>query len=107
MQRRAGTDASSFALSAASDVPAVQAMIAVFDTVILTAFLLLVFILLAAIAGSRRNKVYRISGWYSFIAAWTVCALSFSLLLGKQTGQQPSYNHCLFQASFSRATPAL
>lgn len=53
------------------------------------------------------KQLYRGKGWFGMMSYWLVYALSYGLLVGKQTGPEPSFGHCLAQTLFIYAAPPL
>ncbi|KAK7035386.1 hypothetical protein VNI00_011917 [Paramarasmius palmivorus] len=51
------------------------------------------------------TKVRRTTVWYSFMSAWVLWCISYSLLLGYQLEGSPPFSLCLFQAGTIYAAP--
>ncbi|KAJ7745587.1 hypothetical protein DFH07DRAFT_963284 [Mycena maculata] len=50
----------------------------------------------------RRSKV-----WFAHLGAWTAYSLSYIIIIGWQTGPQPPYTVCVFQAGLIYTCPPL
>ncbi|KAF9060334.1 hypothetical protein BDP27DRAFT_1339819 [Rhodocollybia butyracea] len=51
------------------------------------------------------RRIQRSLTWYNFMLGWVVWCISFSLLIGQQTGGCPAFGLCLFQAALVYAGP--
>ncbi|THU79897.1 hypothetical protein K435DRAFT_785680 [Dendrothele bispora CBS 962.96] len=79
-------------------------LIYVFNAISIFGSAFLLFILISA---WRSPSVRRSSTWYCFITHWLIFDLAGLFLLGRQTGDEPSFGLCLVQASFHYAVPVL
>jgi hypothetical protein len=68
-----------------------------------SALILLITILTVVVS----KRLYRGKGWFSMMLYWLIYALSYGLLVGKQTGSEPSFGLCYFQTLFIYAAPPL
>jgi hypothetical protein len=68
-----------------------------------SALILLITILTVTVS----KRLYRGKGWFSMMTYWLVYALSYCLLVGKQTGPEPSLGVCYFQTLLIYAAPSL
>jgi hypothetical protein len=75
----------------------------VFDVLQLLALVLLVAMLLPALLS---KSVHRMKTWFNLIVACIVYCISFLLLLGHQSGPEPPFGLCLFQAGLIYAAPS-
>ncbi|KAJ7494800.1 hypothetical protein B0H11DRAFT_2003422 [Mycena galericulata] len=75
----------------------------VFDALQFSALVLLVAMLLPALLA---RSVQRMKTWFNLIVACIVYCISFLLLLGRQSGPEPPFALCLFQAGLIYAAPA-
>jgi hypothetical protein len=74
-----------------------------FDVLQLLALVLLVAMLLPALLS---QSVQRMKTWFNLIVACIIYCISFLLLLGRQSGQEPPFQLCVFQAGLIYAAPA-
>jgi len=74
-----------------------------FDVLQLLALVLLVAMLLPALLS---QSVHRMKTWFNLIVACIIYCTSFLLLLGRQSGQEPPFQLCVFQAGLIYAAPA-
>ncbi|KAJ6576530.1 hypothetical protein DFH09DRAFT_1149593 [Mycena vulgaris] len=75
----------------------------VFDVLQLLALALLFAMLLPAMFS---QAVHRMKTWFNLIVACVVYCISFLLLLGHQSGPEPPFQLCIFQAGLIYAAPA-
>ncbi|KAJ7678860.1 hypothetical protein DFH06DRAFT_1165047 [Mycena polygramma] len=75
----------------------------VFDVLQLLALVLLFAMLLPALLS---KSVVRMKTWFNLICACIVYCISFLLLLGRQSGPEPPFQLCVFQAGLIYAAPA-
>jgi len=75
----------------------------VFDVLQLLALVLLVAMLLPALLS---RSVNRMKTWFNLIVACVIYCISFLLLLGRQSGPEPPFQLCVFQAGLIYAAPA-
>ncbi|KAJ6494865.1 hypothetical protein C8R47DRAFT_1117553 [Mycena vitilis] len=75
----------------------------VFDVLQLLALVLLFAMLLPALLS---KSVVRMKTWFNLIVACIVYCISFLLLLGHQSGPEPPFQLCVFQAGLIYAAPA-
>ncbi|KAJ7931575.1 hypothetical protein B0H13DRAFT_1958882 [Mycena leptocephala] len=74
----------------------------VFDVLQLLALVLLVAMLLPALLS---QSVYRQKSWFNLVVACVFYCISFLLLLGHQSGPEPPFPLCIFQAGLIYAAP--
>ncbi|KAF7336669.1 hypothetical protein MVEN_02101700 [Mycena venus] len=74
----------------------------VFDVLQLLAFVFLVAMLLPALLSQR---IERMKTWFNLVVSCVVYCVSFLLLLGHQSGPEPPYGLCIFQAGLIYAAP--
>lgn len=55
----------------------------------------------------KSSRIRRVPTWYLYIFSWDVYSLSYLLIVGKQTGSEPVWGWCLFQAIMIYAIPLL
>lgn len=53
------------------------------------------------------KQLERGKGWFGMMFYWLIYSLSYGLLVGKQTGTEPSFGHCFVQTMFIYAAPPL
>ncbi|KAJ7756491.1 hypothetical protein DFH07DRAFT_820762 [Mycena maculata] len=75
----------------------------VFDVLQLLALVLLAAMLLPALIA---RSVQRMKTWFNLIVAAIIYCISFLLLLGHQSGPEPPFALCVFQAGLIYAAPA-
>ncbi|KAJ7429015.1 hypothetical protein FB451DRAFT_1334088 [Mycena latifolia] len=75
----------------------------VFDVLQLLALVLLAAMLLPALLS---QSVQRMKTWFNLIVACIIYCISFVLLLGRQSGPEPPFQLCVFQAGLIYAAPA-
>jgi len=73
-----------------------------FDVLQLLALVLLVAMLLPALLSQR---IERMKTWFNLVVSCIVYCISFLLLLGHQSGPEPPYGLCIFQAGLIYAAP--
>ncbi|KAJ7030451.1 hypothetical protein C8F04DRAFT_1113710 [Mycena alexandri] len=74
-----------------------------FDVLQLTALVLLMAMMLPALLS---QSVTRMKTWFNLIVACIIYCISFILLLGRQSGPEPPFSLCVFQAGLIYAAPA-
>ncbi|KAJ6531848.1 hypothetical protein B0H19DRAFT_1188879 [Mycena capillaripes] len=74
-----------------------------FDVLQLIALVLLVAMLLPVLFS---KSVVRMKTWFNLIVACVIYCISFLLLLGRQSGPEPPFQLCVFQAGLIYAAPA-
>ncbi|KAJ8701446.1 hypothetical protein PTI98_000227 [Pleurotus ostreatus] len=80
------------------------ALIAVFDFTQIFGFSLLAIVLLSA---RLAKTVHRSPAWFNFLLTWVLYCISYLITLGQQTGEEPHFSICLFQAMLIYAAPAV
>ncbi|KAJ6619800.1 hypothetical protein B0H10DRAFT_1148285 [Mycena sp. CBHHK59/15] len=89
--------------SSSFSVRGTPAPFVVFDVLQLLALVLLAAMLLPAVLS---QSVHRMKTWFNLIVACVVYCASFLLLLGHQSGPEPPFSLCVFQAGLIYAAPA-
>ncbi|THU79892.1 hypothetical protein K435DRAFT_516341 [Dendrothele bispora CBS 962.96] len=79
-------------------------LIHIFNSITILGFILLLVIVLTA---WRSPFIHRTSTWYCFLTYGMIFDLANFILLGRQTGENPSYKLCLIQASLNYMVPVL
>jgi hypothetical protein len=93
-----------FADSTSAVAEPVVSLLALYNALEIFGLVSLCAVLLTAIFSS---KVQRTATWFSFINAWIFSCLGHLVLLGQQTGPQPEFGLCLFQAAVIYAAAPL
>jgi len=75
-----------------------------FDILNLIAVITLSAVLLTA---WRSSRIRRTPTWYLYTFSWDVYSIAYLLIVGKQTGSEPVWGWCLFQAIMIYAIPGL
>lgn len=79
-------------------------LIRVFDGLF---FFALIMVVVAIVSTSFSDKVRTRKVWLNLMIAWLAYSISYLLLVGRQTGPEPPFALCLFQAAMVYAVPAL
>jgi hypothetical protein len=83
---------------------ATHGQVTIFDTFALLGVFSTLAVLAPALISSR---VRRSRVWYCVMNSWMVYSISFSLLLGRQTGPQPPFGICFLRAALVYVVPFL
>ncbi|KAF9004014.1 hypothetical protein BDQ17DRAFT_1355343 [Cyathus striatus] len=68
-------------------------------------FLAIVLVCLAILPPLFSSQIKRSSTWFIHLISWLVYSISFVFIIGQQTGPEPEFGACLFQASLIYSTP--
>ncbi|KAF9032618.1 hypothetical protein BJ165DRAFT_1517190 [Panaeolus papilionaceus] len=79
-------------------------LIIIFDVL---SFFGLISILVVISTAWFSPRVHRTSLWFLFMSSFAFTSISNLLLLGQQTGRQPNFGLCIFQASLVYAAPVI
>ncbi|KAJ6632139.1 hypothetical protein B0H10DRAFT_5994 [Mycena sp. CBHHK59/15] len=96
---------SSTSQSATQESPtSTHTQIAVFNAF---AFLGLLWLSAVLITAAASRAIQRSKAWFAHLGAWATFSFSCLFIVGRQTGPEPPYTVCLFQAGMIYACPPL